>query len=179
MGRIIWTYGSIGGIVLAGSFLVGYLMGAEIDDHNVIVGYATMLVALSMVFVGLKKYRDTILGGVIRFWPAVGVGLGIAAVASLFYVIGWEIYMYATDYSFMKAYVDATIAAKQAAGASADEIAKFAAEMKAFEAQYADPLFRMAITLSEIAPVGLLVTLISASLLRKSSFLPAKVQPTA
>jgi hypothetical protein len=47
--------------------------------------------------------------------------------------------------------------------------------MKAFEAQYASPLFRMAITLAEIAPVGLLLALVSAALLRKSSFMPAKV----
>ncbi|HMS21144.1 MAG TPA: DUF4199 domain-containing protein [Sphingorhabdus sp.] len=174
MGRIIAVYGTIGGLVLASSFLVGWLMGAEIDDHNVFVGYSIMLVALSMVFVGVKKYRDTVLGGVIRFWPAAGVGLGIAAVASLFYVIGWEIYMYATDYSFMRAYVDSSIAAKQAAGVPAAEVAKFAAEMKAFEAQYADPLFRMVITLTEIAPVGLLVAILSAALLRKSSFMPAK-----
>ena len=176
MGRIIGVYGTISGLVLASSFLVGWLMGAEIDDHNVFVGYTIMLVALSMVFIGVKKYRDTVLGGVIRFWPAVGVGLGIAAVASLFYVIGWEIYMYATDYSFMGAYVDSTIAAKQAAGAPAAEIAKLTAEMKAFEAQYANPLFRVAITLAEIAPVGMLVALISAALLRKSSFMPAKTR---
>jgi hypothetical protein len=174
MGRIIWIYGTIGGLVLASSFLVGWLMGAEIDDHNVFVGYSIMLVALSMVFVGVKQYRDKVLGGVIRFWPAVGVGLGIAAVASLFYVIGWEVYMYATDYSFMRAYVESSIAAKQAAGAPAAEVAKFAAEMKAFEAQYANPLFRIAITLMEIAPVGLLVALITAALLRKSDFMPAR-----
>jgi hypothetical protein len=174
MGRIIWIYGTIAGLALASSFFIGWILGAEIDDHSVILGYSIMLVALSMVFVGVKQYRDKILGGVIRFWPAVGVGLGIAAVASLFYVLGWEAYMYATDYSFMRAYVESTIAAKQAAGASAAEIAKFTAEMKAFEAQYANPLFRMAMTLTEIAPVGLLMAFLSAALLRKSNFMPAK-----
>lgn len=174
MGRIIWIYGSIAGIVLASSFAIGYWMGAEIDDQNVFVGYSIMLIALSMVFVGVKQYRDKVLGGVIRFWPAFGVGMGIAAVASLFYVIGWEIYMYATDYSFMRAYVESTIAAKQAAGTPAAEVAKFAADMKAFETLYANPFFRMAMTLTEIAPVGLLVALIAAGLLRKSSFMPAK-----
>lgn len=174
MGRIIWIYGSVAGVVLASSFAIGYLLGAGIDDHNVFIGYAVMLLALSMIFVGVKHYRDKELGGVIRFKSAFGVGLGIAAVASLFYVIGWEIYMYATDYSFMKAYVESVIASKQAAGASASEIAKFAAEMKAFEIQYSNPGYRMVMTLTEIAPVGLLVALISASILRKSSFMPAK-----
>jgi hypothetical protein len=74
----------------------------------------------------------------------------------------------------MGAYVESTIAAKQAAGAPAAEIAKFTAEMKAFETQYANPFFRMVMTLTEIAPVGLLVALIAAGVLRKSSFMPAK-----
>ncbi len=55
MGRIIGVYGTISGLVLASSFLVGWLMGAEIDDHNVFVGYTIMLVALSMVFIGVKN----------------------------------------------------------------------------------------------------------------------------
>lgn len=167
-------YGTIAGLVLASSFAVGYLMNAEIDDHNVFVGYAIMLIALSMIFVGVRQYRDTVLGGAISFRAAVGVGLGIAAVAALFYVVGWEIYMYATDYSFMRAYIDSAIAAKQAEGVSAAQLAQFTTEMRAFEAQYAQPLYRMAMTFAEIAPVGLLVALVSAALLRDSAFLPRR-----
>ena len=37
-----------------------------------------------------------------------------------------------------------------------------------------NPLFRMPMTFTEIFPVGVLVSLITAGLLRKSTFLPAK-----
>jgi Protein of unknown function (DUF4199) len=174
MGRIIWVYGTIAGIILASSFGIGYLLNAGIDDHNPITGYLIMLVALGLVFVGVKRYRDTVQGGVVRFWSAFGVGLGIAGVASLFYVLGWEAYMYATNYSFMDAYIQSLIAAKQAAGAAPAEIAKFTSEMNAFKADYAKPLYRMTVTLSEIAPIGLIVALISAALLRNSRFLPLR-----
>lgn len=174
MGRIIWVYGSIAGIILATSFWIGYVLGAEIDDHSPITGYLIMLVALSLVFVGVKRYRDTVHGGVIRFSKAFGVGIGIAGVASIFYVLGWEAYMYATNYSFMDAYIQSVIAASQAAGAPAAEIAKLTREMNAFKSDYANPLYRMAITLSEIAPVGLIVALISAALLRNGRFLPTR-----
>lgn len=174
MGRIIWVYGSIAGIILASSFAIGYVLGAGMDDHNIVTGYLVMLVAMSLVFVGIKRYRDTVHGGVISFLPAFGVGMGIAGVASLFYVLGWEAYMYATDYGFMNAYIDSMIAAKQAAGAPPAEIAKFTGEMNAFKADYAKPLYRMMVTLSEIAPVGLIVALVSAGLLRNSRFLPMR-----
>ena len=58
-----------------------------------------MLLAFTMVFVGIKHYRDKALGGVIRFLPALGVGLGISAVASLFWVVGWELTL-ATGFDF-------------------------------------------------------------------------------
>jgi Protein of unknown function (DUF4199) len=174
MGRIIWVYGSIAGTILTLSFAIGYFLNAGMDDHNIVTGYLIMLAALSFIFVGVKRYRDTAQGGVIRFLPAFGVGIGIAGVASLFYVIGWEIYMYVTDFSFINAYVESMISAKRAEGATAAEIAKFTIDMNAFKADYAKPLYRMMITLSEIAPVGLVVALVSAVLLRNSRFLPMR-----
>jgi hypothetical protein len=175
MGRIIGIYGTISGLVLASSFLVGWLMGAEIDDHNVFVGYSIMLLALSMVFVGVKKYRDTVLGGVIRFWPAAGVGTRHrgGCVAILCDRLGnLHVRHRLQLHARLCRQQQSPLSRRQ--GVPAAEVAKFAAEMKAFEAQYADPLFRIAITLAEIAPVGMLVALISAALLRKSNFMPAK-----
>lgn len=173
MGRIIAVYGTIAGIIVVAGMQLGIHFVSDHGSFGMVVGYLTMLVALSMVFVGVKRYRDTALGGVIRFWPAFGVGLGIAGVAGLCYVLGWEAYMYATNYSFMDVYVKQALAEKLASGASAPAIAKFTAEMAAFKAQYADPLFRMPMTFAEIAPVGLVVALVSAAILRNSRAFPA------
>jgi Protein of unknown function (DUF4199) len=173
MGRIIAVYGIIGGIIVIAGMQLGIHFVSDHGSLGMVVGYLTMLVALSMVFVGVKRYRDTVHGGVIRFWPAFGVGLGIAGVAGLCYVIGWEAYVYATDYSFADIYVKQAITEKVASGASAAEIAKFGAEMEAFKVQYADPLFRVPMTFAEIAPVGLIVALVSAAVLRNSRAFPA------
>jgi hypothetical protein len=176
MGRIIAVYGIIAGIVVAIGTLAGMAMVPDGGGTiGMVVGYLTMLVAMSLVFVGVRQYRNVVLGGIIRFWQALWAGLGIAAIACLFYVLAWEVYMFATDYSFFPQYVSATVETMKAEGKSAAEIAKFSAEMKTFEAQYANPLFRMLITFSEIAPVGLLVALISAALLRNRGFMPGKV----
>ena len=143
--------------------------------HMLIYGAAMAMIALSLTFVGVKRFRDELQGGVIKFWKALGVGLGISAVACLFYVLGWEAYLWSTDYSFMEKFTASQLAKMQAAGASAADVAKFKADMAGFAEMYRQPLTRMLMTLSEIAPVGLLVPLISAALLRNPRFMPARV----
>ncbi|MFZ2752698.1 MAG: hypothetical protein WAZ48_04545 [Lysobacteraceae bacterium] len=46
--------------------------------------------------------------------------------------------------------------------------------MVCFKTQYANPLFRMPMTFTEIFPPGVLVSLNGAGLLRKPGFLPAR-----
>ncbi len=175
MQRLILVYGSIAGAILLGNLALVMIAGVHGGMLGMALGYLSMLIALSLVFVGVRKVRDEQRGGVIRFWPALGVGMGIAAVACLFYVLGWEVYMWATDYRFMGEYMASAMAQKQASGASAAQLAAFKAEMDQFAAIYANPVTRMLITLSEIAPIALLVPLISALLLRNPRFLPARV----
>ena len=101
MGRIIAVYGTIAGaIVVAGMFInISFL--ADHGAMGMVAGYLSMLVALIFVFVGVKRYRDVDLGGVIGFWKAFGVGIGIGLVAGLFYVLGWELYMWRTGGTFI------------------------------------------------------------------------------
>ena len=49
-------------------------------------------------------------------------------------------------------------------------------EMDGFVQSYENPLVRLLYTLSEIAPVALIVTLIAAALLRRPGFLPARAR---
>jgi hypothetical protein len=178
MGRIIAVYGAIAGVIVALGMFINISFVADHGAMGMVAGYLSMLVALIFVFVGVKRYRDVNLGGVIGFWKAVGVGLGIGLVASVFYILGWELYMWRTGGTFMAEYIASSIEDMRVSGKSAAEIAKFSSEMGAMAEQYKNPLFRMALTLTEILPVVLLVTLVSAALLRKSSFLPA-TQPRA
>ena len=128
---------------------------------------------LTLVFVGIKHYRDKALGGVIRFVPALGVGLGISAVASLFWVIGWELTL-ATGFDFGSAYTQSVIAAAEARGAPAAEIEQIKADSAEFLSLYANPLFRLGVTFMEKFPLGVLISVISAALLRNSRILPAR-----
>jgi polyferredoxin len=92
MTRTILTYGLISGLV-AILGIIGTIVAPGDGHHSVWLGYLIMLVALSAILIGVKQHRDRALGGVIKFWPAFLVGLGIALIAGLAYVAVWEIYL--------------------------------------------------------------------------------------
>ncbi|OOG46664.1 DUF4199 domain-containing protein, partial [Rhodanobacter sp. C01] len=110
----------------------------------------------------------------IGFWPALGVGLGVSFIAGIFYVVAWEAVQAMTHMDFATSYANAIIASEKAKGASAEALAKLTADMEAFKVQYANPMYRLPMTFAEIFPVGVLVSLVSAGLLRNSRFLPAR-----
>jgi hypothetical protein len=176
MWRNILKYGLIAGLVVAipMNIMVLSMQGHPPLAWGMVFGYVTMLVALSAVFVAIKRYRDAELGGVIGFWPALGLGLGISVIAGIIYSLAWELSLALTHMDFATAYANTLIAEKKAAGASAEAIAQLTAEMDAFKVQYANPLFRMPMTFAEIFPVGVLVSLVSAALLRNRRFLAVR-----
>ena len=170
------SYGLIAGLVV-GIPLFGLtlaLNGHPPSPWGVVIGYLTMLIALSAVFVAIKRQRDLEQGGVIRFWPAFAMGLGISAVAGVCYVLAWEAALAVTHMDFAGGYAKAMIEQQRAKGVTGDALAKFVADMENFKTQYANPLYRVPMTFSEIFPVGVLVSLVSAGLLRNSRFLPVK-----
>ncbi len=173
--RTILIFGLAAGLVVTLPMDVVIAGGAPgFASGSMLFGYAMMLLALSLVFVGVKRYRDRALGGVIRFLPALLMGLGISVVAGVIYTLGWEVTLAATHYTFADSYAAGMVHAAQAKGASPAAIARAVQAGNEFKAQYANPLYRLPMTFIEIFPVGVLVSLIAAGLLRNSRFLPAR-----
>ena len=176
MYRKILIFGAIAGL-LVGGFLYGMTVanaGKPPLQYGMLIGYASMLVALSLVFVGIKRHRDQDLGGAIRFLPALFMGLGISFVAGILYVVAWEAALATTGMDFAAEYGRQLIDQQRAAGASEAQLAALSAQMASFAKQYANPMFRMPMTFVEIYPVGVVVSLVSAALLRRPGFMPAK-----
>ena len=171
MTRTMLKYGALSGAITIGSAILALHMSGGESTHMASLewlGYLVMILALSVIFVGVKRHRDQELGGVIRFGQAFLVGLGISLVASAIYVVAWEINLAVTDNDFMAQYSASVLDQARNDGASEAELAKLSAEMEQATEQYKNPLFRVFITFSEIFPVGLLVSLIAAAVLRTS-----------
>jgi hypothetical protein len=182
MFRDILKYGLIGGLIVGGIDFTMFTFAGDQPhfEHGMLIGYTIMLVALTTVFLGIKRHRDAELGGVIRFWPAFGMGLAISFIAGIFYVAAWEASQAITHADFATAYSSFVLEKAKAEGQSAAQLAQMSAELAQFKVQYANPMFRLPMVFTEIFPVGVLVSLVSAALLRKPGFLPARrLQPAA
>jgi len=175
MWRRILGYGALAGLIVGVPiFGTTVVTKGHVPEFGLALGYTIMLIALSAEFLAIKQYRDLELGGVIGFWRALGLGLGVSIVAGIFYVVAWEAAVAYAHLDFAAAYARATIAHAQARGVSGAALARLVAEMDQFKASYANPLYRFGMTFAEIFPVGVLVSLVSAGLLSQSRFLPAR-----
>jgi hypothetical protein len=172
--RYVLIYGLIAGAITIAVITASIAVPSLGHFQSVWFGYLVMLAALSLIFVGVKRYRDVECGGVIGFGRALGLGFAMAVVAGLVYVAGWEAYLATTDGNFMADYGARLVADMRASGASAAEIAATEAQMARAAEWYRQPLLRMMITFSEILPVCVLVPLVSAALLRNPRVLPAR-----
>jgi hypothetical protein len=168
MKRNIIIYGLIAGIVVTIPMLIANSIIKNVDfDNGVIIGYASMLIAFSLVFVGIRNYRDKYNGGVISFGKAFKIGIFIVLIASTIYVVAWLINFFYFNPDFTEKYTAHLLDKLKAKGASQLEIEKQTTEMASFSKMYKNPFFNAMMTYIEILPVGLAVTIISSLILKR------------
>ena len=89
-------------------------------------------------------------------------------------MIAWEISLAVTKFDFVATYYGAMIEQARADGATAEQIAKLQTEQTGFAQMYSNPAIRVGITFIEMFPIGVVISLITAALLRNSRLLPAR-----
>lgn len=167
MKKIILTYGSIAGLIVGAFLCIGF--GTELGNMETgqILGFAVMILAFALIFVGIKKHRDRDLDGEIKFSTAFLLGLGITAVATVIYVISWMIVSETIAVDFMKDYTNMAIEKIRASDLSIEEQETEIKDLRYWEEAYKNPLIKIAFTVIEIFPVGLIISLISTLVLKK------------
>lgn len=136
---------------------------------NMWLGYTVMLIAFIFIFVGIKSQRDKINGGLITFSQALKTGLLITLVASAFYVVVWLIAYYLFVPDFMDKYTAHMLKNARAEGLGEAAMAQKVLEMDKYKEMYKNPILVVAFTFLEVFPVGLLVSLVSALILKKKA----------
>jgi hypothetical protein len=170
MKKIVLTFGLIAGGIMALMFAIMFPFHDSIGfDRGMVVGYTTMVLAFLLIYFGIRSYRDNVAGGSVSFGRAFSVGVLIAVVASLFYVAAWEVTYYSSNFGseYITAYQAHVIEKERAGGASQAELDKKTAEMQRFAELYRNPVINSALTFLEPMPVGLIIALISAAVLRR------------
>ena len=168
MKRTVWTFGLIaGGILSAMMLLVLPFQDAIGFDRGAVIGYTTMVLAFLLVHFGIRSYRDTVGGGTVGFGRAFVVGALIVVVASVCYTATWEVVYFKLAPDFSEKYQAYAVEKARASGASQAAIDARVAQIEAFNQKYRNPLYNAALTFMEPLPVGLLIALVSAGVLRR------------
>jgi hypothetical protein len=169
MKKTVLTFGLISGAVMAALMMTTVAFIDKIGFENgTIVGYTSIVLGFLLVFFGIRSYRENVGDGYISFGRAFSVGILIALISSIIYVLTWEVVFHNWLYDFPEKYTAYVIQKAQASGVSAADVARQREEMDSMWALYRSNFFvRAAFTFVEPFPVGLLVTLISAVALRK------------
>lgn len=177
MKKIILICGLISGFILTAMMVISTALCYinENFEGNMALGYASMVLAFSIIFVGIKNYRDKYSGGQISFGQAFKIGLYITLIASTMYVLVWLIDYYVFIPDFMDKYTAHVLREAKSDGISSTELSTKATEMEKYKEMYKNPLLVILFTYLEVFPIGVVVSLLCALFLKRGN--RTQIQP--
>ena len=134
---------------------VNYMMD-NMDGSSMLLGFATMFVALTLIYFAIREYKMKHLGGKIKFLQALTIGLLVAFISSLMYASTWTILTYQKP-----EIVEQMFDAQLKGDPTPEEIEK----VEGFKEIYETPFGRLGFTILEMFPFGVLLSIIYALIL--------------
>lgn len=158
MKNIILKNGIIAGIIVSlfMACMTIYMKSNPEMEPSMIIGFAGMFVAFSFIFIGIKQQKEAN-NGEISFGKAFLTGFLISLIASIIYVIVWLFIYYNIFPNFIEHYSQMMIDK-----AKPEDLAKVTAEMNQYKEWYKSPVMITLLTLMEILPLGIVVSLVAA-----------------
>jgi hypothetical protein len=168
MKKTILTFGLISGAISSLMMVATVPFADRIGfDKGAVIGYTAIVLSFLLVFFGIRSYRDNVGNGQITFTKGFAVGISITLISCICYVLTWEVLYFHFLPGFMDKYGAHMIEKLKASGAGPDAILAQLQQVKKYKEMYDNPLFNAAMTFIEPFPIGLLITLISAAVLRR------------
>ena len=163
-GLITATFTVIGAILMAnGTNDIGY-------KSSEILGFTGIFLTINMIVIAMIKERQDA-GGFISYKDSFMVGLKISVIASLFYVAAWMVMtsIYPQIIDTMLSMMEKNL---KASDLSPEDLKDQLDQMAKWKTYYANPLLKAAMTFTEIFPIGLLISLITAGFIQKKPTTP-------
>ena len=170
MKKTVLTFGLISGAISAVFMLITARFADKIGfDKGAYLGYTLIVLSALMIFFGVRSYRENVGAGRLTFGRGCAVGILITLISSACYVATWEIVYFKFMPDFSDKYSAHMIERAKASGATPEKMDAMIQQAKQFKQMYDNPINNVALTFAEIFPVGLVVTLLSAGILRKKA----------
>jgi hypothetical protein len=179
MKKTVLTFGLIAGLMISvlmdGSLILANKIGS--GHNSMLLGYTMMVASFLLIYFGIRSYRDNTLAGQISFGRAFACGILITLITTVCYVATWEVLYFNFMPHFMDSYFAAQVHKVQSLGLDPATTAARVAAIEHSRQLYQNPFVNMAYTFIEPLPVGLLITLISAAMLRRKGRVEAAGAP--
>lgn len=177
MKKIVLIFGFISGAIVSVMMALALFFQDKIGTHSLVIGYTSIVLAMLLTYFGIRSYRDNVGKGQITFAKAFAVGISIAVISCLCYVATWEVIFYKYMPDFMDKYTAHRIEELKSSGENPVVVQQKIEKLNAMKESYKNPLVNMAMTFIEPFPVGLVIALISAAVLRRKT--PQQAQSPA
>ena len=131
------------------------------------LGYGSMVLTALLLFFGIRAYREGTGGGRLTFARGLAVGALIALVSSLCYAATFQVVYFRIEPRFGDHMAACMVERARAAGATDEKIVATAERAQTLKRLYDNALTNAALTFGTIWPFGLVVSGISAAILRR------------
>lgn len=169
MKRNVLIFGGIIGVILVIHimYMVHLIYNKPDFQSNDLLGYLFLFGLFSLIFFGVRNYRNKELDGFISLGKAFKTGAFIALLASTIYVVFWLFYYYLYVPDFLDKYIEHVMLEATREGATEAELAAQSEQMEQFRSWYQKPFMVVFITYMEVLPIGLAVAFVSSLVLKK------------
>jgi len=138
-------------------------------DFAEVIGYTSMVLALSMIFFALVQQRDRVNGGQLSFGQGFVLGLRISVIVGAVVGVVDVLHVFVLDPGFMDAYMEHEKAKWAASGLSAEQINARMAAADAEMQLIQNPIATFLLMFVTTVLIGVLISAVSALLLRRTS----------
>jgi len=177
MRKNIFKYGIYAGGIMSVLFFLFHILFMKILDEKMwsigeIIGYSFMVLSLAAIFFGIKSYRDKVLNGKIAFGKAFLLGLGISVVASLIFGL-YTFFLYNVIQPDLSSKMIEMYREKiRTSGQAQEIITKQLAEFESEAVQWSNPVAQVLLMVFTVLPLGILISLVSAAILKRKELKP-------
>jgi hypothetical protein len=174
MKSFVVKFGLISGAISVALMFLTFvlLQGPWLFENGVYVGYAGMVLSFSVIFLGVRSYREQVGQGSVSFGKAFQAALLMALISSCCYALAWLVISHFFYPDFWDHYIQHEMNSLRQSGAAETVLQEKMKKMEEYKSMTANPILNALFAFVEPLPVGFIVALISAAILRRKAANP-------
>ncbi len=167
MKQTVLRYGAYGAITICVLFIISwYALGNLSMSLQEILGYVSIIVSLSFVFLGIKHFRDKENEGKVSFKKALVIGILISLITALVFGLLDILYTEVLNPEFMDAYYEEVVQ-EMRTNLPTDEFHVKITELESQREQFSNPLLSFIFMAMTVFVIGFIISLLSSLILQQ------------